>query len=979
DVTGLNPPFTYNWAGPNGFSDNQPHPYIFPASSNNQGTYIVTVTDDTGCFDTLRMDVYVHTFSSEGVVSDNTCGNSNGSIDVSVVGFEPYQFDWAHISGNDNAEDLSNLEGGDYNLTVTDANGCIGLHNFTVDVINGPSVTLVNLINEECGNSNGSIDLNITDESTISWSHGPTSEDVTGLSTGQYTVTVGNGVCETFAIFTIDEILPPTLSSIQNNSSCEESNGSINLTINGGTGPFTYDWAHIVGSDNVQNVSDLSAGSYSVTVSDANGCTDSIAVMINSIPILSFSESHSDLTCDDAKGSISLTINTGTPPFDIQWSVSEAHINDDSLNRFELDDGAYAVTITDAVGCSDSTSVILSNISGPSLTFDNSTNETCSADNGSINISISGDSSITWSNGANTEDINGLSAGTYYVTATNNICEVIDSFTIIDIISPTLSATSTHATCNLDNGSIDLSISNGTAPFTYDWEHIAGTDDGQDIGNIGEGTYAVTVSDANGCTDSIAVVINTTPILSFSESHADPTCDDPNGSISLTIINGTAPFDIQWSEPQVHINDDSLNRFGLDDGAYSVTITDAAGCSDSTFVILNSIIEPSIQPNISHSTHCNSDDGAIDLTIAEGTQPFTFIWSKGGVLISNSNQEDQNNLEPAEYSVTLTDANGCTVSDTFDIIQNNIPDIVVIPISKNSCNEENNIYVSVSNGAPPFSFNWSKNGTPGYNSSEDLDSLEAGTYQVFVTDNFGCIHQGQPVKISELPHPMVSDSSIMPSCNMDDGEIFILLEEDSLINPYTFDWADLNGNNQPQNRSGLAPGQYEVTVSNGLNCSHALMIELQPSSVLTVSAIASHNACDNANGQVDIEINGIGPFTYAWSKNGIPDFSTDSIITNLDSGFYEVVVTDIGAAGCTANASVQVSQTIAPILSFTISHIEGSNKKGAIDLTVEGEDIVTYQWENDGINDSNDTEDITGLDEGMYRVTVEDINGCRAV
>ena len=126
--------------------------------------------------------------------------------------------------------------------------------------------------------------------------------------------------------------------------------------------------------------------------------------------------------------------------------------------------------------------------------------------NGAVYISVSGDSSITWSNGADSEDINGLSAGTYYVTATNNICEVIDSFTIIDIISPSLSATSTHATCNLDNGSIDLSISDGTAPFTYDWEHIVGTDDGQDVGNIGEGTYAVTVSDANGCTDSMAVV-----------------------------------------------------------------------------------------------------------------------------------------------------------------------------------------------------------------------------------------------------------------------------------------------------------------------------------------------------------------------------------------------------------------------------------------------------------------------------------------
>ncbi|MEE9372854.1 MAG: SdrD B-like domain-containing protein, partial [Saprospiraceae bacterium] len=258
-VSGINPPFQYNWAGPNGFTSTNPSFIIDSATTLNQGTYYVTVTNNIGCFDTLKMDVYVHSLTSSGVVINNTCGNSNGNIDITAVGLEPMRFDWSHISGNDNQEDLSNLTGGEYEVTVYDANGCSETHEFTLEVINGPSITFNALIDESCGQGNGSIDLAINGETGIIWSHGATSEDVTGLSSGSYTVTVTNGICQTFATYSIGEIHPPSLSFSRLNSTCNLSNGSIDISTTNGTAPFTYNWDHIVGSDNIQDINNLAA------------------------------------------------------------------------------------------------------------------------------------------------------------------------------------------------------------------------------------------------------------------------------------------------------------------------------------------------------------------------------------------------------------------------------------------------------------------------------------------------------------------------------------------------------------------------------------------------------------------------------------------------------------------------------------------------------------------------------------------------
>ena len=942
------------------------------------GFYSVKVFDYNGCTDSIFVTINT-TQDLEFIATYNnpTCGEANGSATLTVnSGTAPFTFDWDHIPGSNNAQNLTNLSPGTYSVIVTDAAGCFDSTYFMLTNIGPPSLSFDSSTNETCSSSNGNINITVTGHSSITWNNGANTEDINNLSAGTYYVTATNNICEVVDSFTIIDIIGPTLSATPTHSSCNLSNGAIDLIVNDGTPPFTYDWNHIPGSDDSMNVSNLVAGSYFVTVSDSNGCTDSVSVTINTTPDLEFIANYDHPTCSDTNGSISLTVNSGTAPYTFDWD----HIvgSNNAQNLTNLSPGTYSVTVSDAAGCFDSTSFILTNLGPPSLSFDSSTNETCSSSNGSINITITGDSSITWSNGANTEDINNLSAGTYYVTATNNICEVVDSFTINDINGPSLSAIPTHSSCNFSNGAIDLIVNDGTPPFTYDWDHIAGSNDSMNISNLTAGSYFVTVSDSNGCTDSVSVTINTTPDLEFEIIKSNEKCSADDGSLEVITTSGTPPFSYSWIETSSNLSYNTSLIENLDSGTYFIRVIDANGCQDSLDIILEDEVSPAIQSVLSHSTDCDDDNGSIDLSVTNGKIPFTFTWSRNGIAIPNSNIEDLSNLSPANYAVTLTDNNGCSVSDSFQIHQDNIPSLNVIPINRNTCDESNSIFLTVSGGLPPFSFNWSKDGVPNFSFYEDIDSLDSGLYQVEVTDANGCVYSGTEVEILEIPYPQISDSLVMPTCNTSNGEIFISIDDDSLTTPYTIEWSDLSGNNQPFIRSGLNSGQYEVTVFNGLNCSRTLVIDLIPEFILEVTATPTDGECSNDNGRIDIEILGTGPYEYSWSKNGISDYSNDSILVNIDSGFFAVTVTDLGANGCTATASAEVNQTLSPTMSFDLTHIEGDIKKGAVDMTVAGNNISSYQWIQLATSDTFNTEDINDLDEGIYVIQVEDINGCTA-
>src|SRR6185436_13851833 len=308
------------------------------------------------------------------------------------------------------------------------------------------------------------------------------------LSANNYSVTVTdqNG-CNVTTSVTIGNTNGPTLSGTQVNATCGSANGSIDLTVSGGTSPYTYNWSNASVSEDQNN---LSASNYGVTVTDQNGCNATTSVTIGNTNGPTLSSTQINASCGSANGSIDLTVSGGATPYTYNWS--NASISEDINN---LSANNYSVTVSDQNGCNATTTVNIGNTNGPTLST-TQVNATCGSSNGSIDLTVSGGAppyTYRWSNGSVSEDISNLSANNYSVTVSDqNGCNATTSVTIGNRNGPTLSSTQVNATCGSANGSIDLTVSGGTVPYTYSWSNASAS---EDINNLSANNYSVTVTD----------------------------------------------------------------------------------------------------------------------------------------------------------------------------------------------------------------------------------------------------------------------------------------------------------------------------------------------------------------------------------------------------------------------------------------------------------------------------------------------------
>ncbi|PSR04913.1 MAG: hypothetical protein BRD50_02495, partial [Bacteroidetes bacterium SW_11_45_7] len=338
-----------------------------------------------------------------------------------------YSYNW---SPSGSGQDPNGLSGGDYDVTITDSKGCQEtINNITINEPPALSASVNNVTDVSCnGFSDGAIDINVSGGNggySYSWAPNGSGQDPGGLSAGDYDVTVEDqkGCRKTINNITVSEPAP-LLASIENvtDVSCNGfSDGAIDISVSGGTNPYSYNWSN--GSNN-QDISNISAGSYSVTITDDNNCSTNINfITVGQPPELEASvASTTDASCNGfSDGSIDLDVTGGTQPYSYNWSNGSGAQDPGGLSQ-----GSYSVTVTDDNNCV--TYVQNITISEPApLTTSASTsqyaggwNVTCNgASDGSIDLSVSGGTSpysYNWSNGASSQDISGLTAGTYSVT-----------------------------------------------------------------------------------------------------------------------------------------------------------------------------------------------------------------------------------------------------------------------------------------------------------------------------------------------------------------------------------------------------------------------------------------------------------------------------------------------------------------------------------------------------------------------------------
>jgi gliding motility-associated-like protein len=1016
-VTGGTPPFTYEWL------DNGGNP--IPGEINDTitglpaGNYFCRITDNDGTrrtktFKLIDPSVILY---NEVMVDNIACnGADDGSISIDAVGgtgILEYSIDngISYQSGSI----YTDLGPGNYNIIVKDENNCSRLYDFNPVTINEPgiiNITLDGFSNLTCsGSGDGSIDITATGGTLpyiFKWT-GPGAftspdEDLVNLAAGNYNLvlTDANNCSENLGPVTLTQPdqLDIFIDNIQNITCNGSDDGSISVTVTGGTLPYIYSWTG-PGSytSGTEDISGLAPGIYNLQITDANGCVfNSAPITVAEPPLLTVILNNIiNVSCSGGNnGAIYVTIAGGTLPRVISWT-GPSGFTSSSEDITNLRAGNYNLLVTDANACSDTLGPL--SVTEPlsiTIVTDSTSNVSCFGGNdGSIYISVSGGTlpyRYFWSGpglfSATSEDITGLYAGTYKLTIRDaNNC--IKKHVPVILTQPTWLTVSidyiNHISCfGADNGSIGITASGGTPPYSYSWTgpgSYNSTND--DISNLEPGAYNLTLTDFNGCSRILGpLTINEPPALSvITNSVTNLSCfGTDDGAISVTVSGGTPAYNYSWTGPGsfTSTNEDIT---GLEPGNYNLTVTDSKSCSFNIGPI--TITEPAeiiITTDLITDVTCNGgNDGAISVSVAGGVLPLSYAWTGPGSFTSAS--EDITNLSAGNYNLTVRDGTGCSsVSGPITITEP--PELSAVPdsIFNITCNGDNNgsIYITVGGGVLPYTYSWT--GPDSY-TDEDITGLEPGIYNLEITDANGCKYYLGPVVITEpVQLSVIADSVTDISCfGSADGAVYVTASGGTA--PYVYTWTGPGGfNSGLEDISGLEKGDYILNITDDNGCPTSLPAQTvnEPDSISVIvdpTSIFSLNCFGNNNGRIDITVSGgIAPYTYSWSgPGGFTSLNQD--IIGLVAGNYNLLVTD--ANGCSRNYSPLASITEPGELQISLSKTNitcFNDKDGSITVTASG-GTRPYQYSRNGITYGPDSV-FANLNPVKYTIYVRDNNLC---
>ena len=481
---------------------------------------------------------------------------------------------------------------------------------------------------------------------------------------GNYTVVVTNSFgCSSTATTTATIIscgcIQPIVLTGKTDATCKgASNGTAATTINNVAGPFTYLWSH---GATTQNVTGLSAGVYTVTVSSAPNCSATASVTINEPDNIVITPNIINATCGNANGSAQAVVTGGTPGFTYAWNTVPAQFSSVISSMLP---GTYTVTVTDANGFTKSQSATIVNNGSAITEVTVQIKRPCFDDNnGKLTAkTITGGTApftYLWSTGAVTSSINQLTPGNYTVTVTDaNGCNFIQSTTLIQRSEIIDHEQITNPSCGACNGSIVVIPSGGKGPYTYLW-NTAPASINDTVTNLCAGVYTVTITDTLKCKQTFTyTLLDGSPVITVDSITTVKCFGNTTGAIRITASNGTPPYTYLWSNGKT-----TRNNVNVLAGTYTVTVTDAGGCTST----ISATISQPTQLTVTMSKTANT----VTANQAGGVAPYTFIWSNGktsktigGLTIGTT------------YTATVTDANGCTVSGSILFTGNRLGDNV---------------------------------------------------------------------------------------------------------------------------------------------------------------------------------------------------------------------------------------------------------------------------------------------------------------
>ncbi len=654
----------------------------------------------------------------------NCNGQNNGTATANPSGgWFPYTYLW---SNGATTQTITNLSPGNYCVTVTDidlatGSGCI--------IITEPTVLGATVFGQSqiCGNTpdgfaavtpNGG-----TPPYSYLWSNGGVTPQINNLAAGTYTVTVTDShsctVSGSYIVGFWDEGIWLMISGVD--LKCfGQSNGSAQVSTMSGIGPYTYLWSN---GGTTKDIVNLSPGTYSVTVIDiGTGCSNFVSVEIIQPALLVCTPSSIPANCG-LNGTATISATGGTLPYTFIWS------NGQSSPSIAVPAGTYTATVTDANGCSCSSSVIVTSNSGTLVVNVTPTAPAGCVIGGSATATVSGGSgnyAYSWDNGQTTATATNLSAGPHKVTVVDITtgCQGIGMVTI-EVAAPLLptAVATAPATC-LTGGSATASATGGIAPYTFNWDNNQMT---ANATNLLAGQHSVTITDATGCVGIalVTIVQSQGPTVTVT-INAQGTCN-AGGTATASAVGGVGPYTYIWSASAN--NQTTATATNLPVGVHSVTVTDANGCAAVGMATITQSGAPTaLIGNVSPSA-CVNNTGSATVSASGGTLPYTYKWNNPGM----STTATVTNLGPGTYTVTVTDGAACTATAQVSIAASLVPNVVIVGSTNANCSTPGSATASASNGTPAYSYIWSNGET-----TVKAVNLSAGTYTVTVTDVNGC-------------------------------------------------------------------------------------------------------------------------------------------------------------------------------------------------------------------------------------------------
>ncbi len=889
-----------SWNFANGTNRNSKEPYI---SFNTPGIYNLRLTTRNSCginrSITKRIDVKKPPVITLDPISD-FCQSASifpkGSVEETCSPSSEITYLWSFPGGTPSTSTsltpgkIDYLVSGNYTVTFSVTNSCGTTSkeaDFSVDLVLSPIIS--SKTQEICSGdtftinpTNTSTD-NIPSGTTYTWgapvispagaisgassqssprtSISQTLTNTTNTSaTATYTVSPIAGTCPG-PDFTVTITVYPTINVSQevSQSTCFESDdGAIDITITGGipftTGnPYTISWTGPNGfTSSNQDISKLEVGSYSLNIiSDDGGfCPFNKTYYVGEPGKFRFNNNtSSDITClGKNDGQINLSVTGGNLPYTYVWTKDGNPFTFTGENPNNLERGKYVVTVTDNNNCdtlTDSFTIDEPELLEITLESDPVDTILCYGSfSGVIEVSAKGGrpfggTNYIWSwtgpNGfrSNSQNLNNIESGTYNLTVTDR-SGCTDNLQVFVPQNPQikLDYTVKPLTCyNDDSGAITVNnILGGIPPYEpLVWSNL-GTGMSQD--NLSAGTYIITVTDAIGCSRLFTIPVNNAPVFEIDPYIKDVSCYGENdGSIKLNLVGGENPVTIIWSDGSTAGNE----RNNIGPGKYEVDITDGNGCTIQDKFIIREPQELTLISILTDALDCDDvNSGLIDLEITGGTLPLSIVWSNGETT------EDLINIPPDIYKVTITDANQCEISDSFEIKRFNpllAPFEVITNFNCTTREIDQTFTAKVEGGVPPYNLSWSNEDSPfatisGIN-NEIMNTNENGLVILTVTDGLGCIKNFS----IQVEKPVLDDARFSTSSfGKSTYDVYsikdpILFTNEALgsIENISWDFGDGNFSSEENpNHSYINPGTYTITqtVTYPFGCIYSKSITL---------------------------------------------------------------------------------------------------------------------------------------------------------